>query len=72
NTLEQKELCYRKSDSRDKRLTYLVLTEKGKQVMEDLYPQFHKGEIEIVSGLSVTEQKSMEKLLRLLIRENDF
>lgn len=40
--------------------------------MEELYPQFHKGEIEIVSGLSVEEQKSMETLLRRLIRENDF
>lgn len=71
-TLEHKELCFRKSDIRDKRMTYVVLTDKGKQVMEELYPQFHKGEIEIVSGLSVEEQKSMETLLRRLIRENDF
>jgi DNA-binding MarR family transcriptional regulator len=71
-TLERKELCFRKSDNRDRRITYLALTEKGKQVMEDLYPRFHKGEIEIVSGLSVDEQKIMTKLLRKIIRDNHF
>lgn len=71
-TLERKELCFRKSDNRDRRITYLALTEKGKQVMEDLYPRFHKGEIEIVSGLSVDEQKIMTKLLRKVIRDNHF
>ncbi|MFJ5760510.1 MarR family transcriptional regulator [Neobacillus sp. NPDC093182] len=71
-TLEGKELCYRKSDNRDRRITYVTLTEKGKNVMEDLYPRFHKGEVEIVSGLSIDEQKSMTKLLRKVIRENDF
>ncbi|USK72403.1 MarR family transcriptional regulator [Peribacillus asahii] len=71
-TLERKDLCYRKSDNRDRRITYLVLTDKGKQVMEDLYPRFHKGEVEIVSGLSVDEQKSVTNLLRKVIRENHF
>jgi DNA-binding MarR family transcriptional regulator len=71
-TLERKELCYRKSDNRDRRITYVVLTDKGRKVMETLYPRFHKGEVEIVSGLSVDEQKSMTKLLRKVIRENHF
>jgi DNA-binding MarR family transcriptional regulator len=71
-TLERKELCYRKSDTRDRRMTYVALTDKGKQVMEELYPRFHVGEIEIVSGLSIDEQKSMTKLLRKVIRENHF
>ncbi|MFJ8257143.1 MarR family transcriptional regulator [Peribacillus asahii] len=71
-TLERKDLCYRKSDNRDRRITYLVLTDKGKQVMEDLYPRFHKGEVEIVSGLTVDEQKSVTNLLRKVIRENHF
>ncbi|THF82320.1 MarR family transcriptional regulator [Metabacillus sediminilitoris] len=71
-TLERKELCYRKSDTRDRRMTFVALTDKGKQVMEKLYPRFHVGEIEIVSGLSIDEQKSMTKLLRKVIRENHF
>jgi DNA-binding MarR family transcriptional regulator len=71
-TLERKELCYRKGDSRDRRMTYVSLTEKGREVMERVYPYFHKGEVEIVSGLSVQEQKRMSKYLRKVILENQF
>lgn len=71
-TLEQKEYCYRKTDIRDRRVTFVVITEKGKQVMEDLYPLFHKGEVEIVASLSKKEQKSVSTLLRRVIRENHF
>lgn len=71
-TLERKELVYRKSDVRDRRLTFVALTDKGKQVMGDLYPRFHQGEVEIVSGLSMDEQRSMTDLLRKIIRDNHF
>lgn len=71
-TLEQKEYCYRKTDIRDRRVTFVVITEKGKQVMEDLYPLFHKGEVEIVASLSKKEQKSVSTLIRRVIRENHF
>ncbi len=72
NTLERKELCYRKVDNRDRRITYVTITDKGKKIMEELYPQFHKGEVEIVSSLTVNEQKNVSELLRRIIRENDF
>ncbi|WP_078550488.1 MarR family winged helix-turn-helix transcriptional regulator [Litchfieldia alkalitelluris] len=71
-TLEKKELCYRKTDPRDRRMTFVALTDKGKKVMEILYPRFHKGEVEIVTGLSVQEQKSISSLLRKVIRDNQF
>ncbi len=71
-TLEKKELCYRKGDQRDKRITYVVLTEKGKRVMEELYPRFHKGEVEIVSSLKRDEHKKISRLLRRVIRDNNF
>ncbi|MFE8701525.1 MarR family transcriptional regulator [Cytobacillus sp. FJAT-54145] len=71
-TLERKELCYRKTDNRDRRITYVALTEKGRQVMETLYPRFHKGEVTIVSSLSVEEQIKMTRLLRTIIRDNRF
>jgi DNA-binding MarR family transcriptional regulator len=71
-TLERKELCYRKVDNRDRRITYVAITDKGKEVMEKLYPPFHKGEVEIVSGLTLDEQKKISKLLRTIIRENNF
>ncbi|WP_269431550.1 MarR family transcriptional regulator [Bacillus sp. SA1-12] len=72
NTLERKELCYRKVDNRDRRITFVTITDKGKQVMEELYPRFHQGEAEIVSGLTLEEQKGMAALLRRVIRENQF
>jgi len=71
-TLEKKELCYRKSDNRDRRITYVAITDKGKQVMEELYPRFHLGEVDIVADMSIEEQKSMTKLLRNVIRKNNF
>lgn len=72
NTLERKELCYRKTDTRDRRITYVAITDKGKQAMEKLYPTFHQSEVEIVSSLTANEQKNMSNLLRKVIRENDF
>jgi len=72
NTLERKELCYRKVDEKDRRNTFVLLTEKGKQVIEELYPRFHEGEVGIVSGLEVSEQVTLAKLLRKVIRDNGF
>ena len=72
NTLERKELCYRKVDDNDRRNTFVLLTEKGKKVIEELYPRFHTGEVDIVSSLSESEQVSLAKLLRRVIRENKF
>ncbi|WP_100407789.1 MarR family winged helix-turn-helix transcriptional regulator [Bacillus solitudinis] len=71
-TLERKELCYRKVDNRDRRITYVTITDLGRSIMEDLYPRFHKGEVEIVSGLSVEEQKHISALLRTVIKDNRF
>ncbi|MGD6856408.1 MarR family winged helix-turn-helix transcriptional regulator [Bacillus infantis] len=71
-TLERKELCFRKTDNRDRRITYVSLTDKGKQVMEALYPQFHSGEVQIVSGLSAAEQQELSKVLRRVIKDNNF
>ncbi|ARK32768.1 HTH-type transcriptional regulator MhqR [Halalkalibacter krulwichiae] len=72
NTLERKELCYRKVDPRDRRITYVTITDKGKQAMQELYPRFHKGETEIVSSLTIVEQKKISNLLRQVIRDNQF
>lgn len=71
-TLERKELCYRKTDPRDRRTTYVTITEKGRNVMEDLYPRFHKGEAQIASSLSVDEQKQVSALIRKVIKANEF
>lgn len=71
NTLERKELCVRVADQRDRRLVQLKLTSLGKEVIEDLYPKFNKGEIEIVKGLT-EEGKVITELLRKINRNMDY
>ncbi len=72
NTLERKELCYRSTDKRDRRTRYVTITNKGRKVMEELYPHFHKEEVEVVSSISPDEQKHLSELLRKVIRHNEF
>lgn len=64
NTLEKKKLCFRSTDKRDRRLVFVTITEEGKKAIEELYPDFHKGEIELVAGLSNDEQKTLSALLK--------
>lgn len=71
NTLERKGLCVRVVDPRDRRLVQLKLTEQGKEVIEDLYPKFNKGEEEVIEGLTDLEQKIITNLLRRIIRNMD-
>ncbi|MEW9109583.1 MarR family winged helix-turn-helix transcriptional regulator [Cytobacillus gottheilii] len=71
-TLEKKEYCYRKTDPRDRRITFLAITEQGKKVIEELYPQFHQSEVKIASSLSEDEQKTAAELLRRMIRDNQY
>lgn len=68
NTLERKNLCYRETNKQDRRLVFLSLTEKGKKMIEELYPKFNQGETEIVAGLSEAEQEVLTQLLRRVIR----
>ncbi len=68
NTLEKKELCRREVDPRDRRLVLLRITEKGREVIEELYPQFNKQESQVVKGISEEEQKILMKMLRRVIK----
>lgn len=71
NTLERKELCVRTVDPRDRRLVLLHLTDKGKEVIEELYPKFNQGEKEFVSVLNSDEQKFLTQLLRRLCKRTE-
>lgn len=33
-------------------------------MIEELYPQFHKGETQLISGMTKEEQETLKKLLR--------
>ncbi|MGO0063436.1 MarR family transcriptional regulator [Brevibacillus fluminis] len=71
NTLERKELCRREVDPNDRRLVRLRITEKGRQIIEELYPKFNQGESQVVKGLSMEEQKAVTKMLRKMIENID-
>ncbi|MCZ8515178.1 MarR family transcriptional regulator [Paenibacillus filicis] len=68
NTLERRELCVRRTDPNDRRLVQVSITEKGTGIMQELYPDFHRGEVEIIEGLSEREQELLAELLRKVIR----
>ncbi|MEK4966186.1 MarR family transcriptional regulator [Cytobacillus kochii] len=71
-TLENKSFCRRETDPRDRRNTFVVITPKGKEVIEELYPEFHEGEISIVKGLKTDDQKQLAATLYRLIKDNKF
>ncbi|QKS73330.1 MarR family transcriptional regulator [Paenalkalicoccus suaedae] len=66
-TLERKRLLVRETDARDRRITHLLLTDAGKDLMRELYPRFHQGEKEIASGLTGDEQRLVASLMRRVI-----
>jgi DNA-binding MarR family transcriptional regulator len=73
NTLEKKKFCFRKVDNRDRRTVYVYdYRKRKKKAMEEMYPKFHSGEVEIVSSLDLAEQKNISELLRRIIRNNNF
>ncbi|MBS4192008.1 MarR family transcriptional regulator [Bacillus sp. FJAT-49705] len=72
NTLERKEFVTRKVDHHDRRNVFITITQAGIEAMEELYPKFHQGEIDLVSHLSIDEQALLATLLRRIIRSNNF
>ncbi|MDR7319151.1 MarR family transcriptional regulator [Brevibacillus nitrificans] len=66
--LEKKQLLIRKPCLEDRRVIYAELTEKGNQLLADIFPS-HKAAIErAVSGLTPEEQKQAIQLLKKLGR----
>ncbi|QOY36241.2 MarR family winged helix-turn-helix transcriptional regulator [Anaerobacillus isosaccharinicus] len=64
--LEKKQLLLRKSCPKDRRVTYAVITEQGKELMDEIFPK-HKEAIEtIFSGLEVSEKSQLIELLKKL------
>ncbi|MED3825273.1 DNA-binding transcriptional regulator, MarR family [Priestia flexa] len=68
NTLERKGLCKRSADPRDRRRVSISLTEKGEQVIKELYPKFHQGEKKLVHSMEVSEQERLAEQLRYMIQ----
>jgi MarR family transcriptional regulator, 2-MHQ and catechol-resistance regulon repressor len=64
--LEQKGLIVRKACEKDRRVTYASITEKGKQFIENVFPEHEQTIHQIVSGLTVEEKEQLIELLKKL------
>lgn len=64
--LEGKKLLERKACPKDRRVTHAVITEKGKELMAEIFPRHEKAVDEIFRGLDSEEKVTMITLLKKL------
>lgn len=64
--LEKKNYLRRKPSPKDRRIIYAVLTEEGKQFMDEVFPKHKVAIQEILAGLNVEEKATMIKQLKKL------
>ncbi|WP_027415107.1 MarR family winged helix-turn-helix transcriptional regulator [Aneurinibacillus terranovensis] len=64
--LEAKQLLQRKPCPTDRRVTYAVITEKGKELMARIFPKHEKAIQEIFQGLDSEEKQTLITLLKKL------
>lgn len=62
--LEAKDLIERHPCSDDRRVIYIHITEKGKQLMNDIFPQHQKAIEEIFQDITPDEKKTVIDLLK--------
>lgn len=62
--LEQKELIIRKACPKDRRVTHAQITEKGKALIEDIFPPHQEKINEIVSALTEEEKTLAIELMK--------
>lgn len=62
--LEKKELAERKACSKDRRVTYTSITEKGKQFIEDIFPEHEQTIQGIFEDLTEEELETTMRLLK--------
>lgn len=64
--LEKKEYLKRRACSEDRRVTYAALTEKGKELMDDIFPKHVEAIRQITGGLNTEEKEVMIDQLKKL------
>ncbi|MGX1901666.1 MarR family winged helix-turn-helix transcriptional regulator [Thermolongibacillus altinsuensis] len=62
--LEEKGYIVRKRCEKDRRITYAVITEKGKALMDDIFPQHTEKITELFQTLSIEEKAEAIELLK--------
>ncbi|WCN37252.1 MarR family winged helix-turn-helix transcriptional regulator [Aneurinibacillus uraniidurans] len=64
--LEDKKLLERKPCPEDRRVTYAVITEAGRELMQTIFPTHRKAIQEILGGLDSKEKETIIPLLKKL------
>ncbi|HET7577727.1 MAG TPA: MarR family transcriptional regulator [Bacillales bacterium] len=64
--LETKQFLRRKPCPNDRRVTYATITDKGRELMEDIFPKHQEAIRSLFSGLDFEEKKGMVELLKKL------
>ena len=67
-TLEKRGLARRRGHNEDGRLVLVSLEDKGREVIERLFPAFNAGEALVSASLSEREKNQLATLLRKIIR----
>lgn len=62
--LEQKELLARRACPNDRRVTHAEITDKGKKLIEDIFPDHEEKISEVLSVLTEEEKKVVTELLK--------
>lgn len=63
DSLEKKGLVERKPHPEDRRMIRVLATKKGRDLLDELLPEFFPTEAEVMSGLSAKEKQTLVKLL---------
>ncbi|MBB6019268.1 MarR family 2-MHQ and catechol resistance regulon transcriptional repressor [Paenibacillus sp. JGP012] len=64
--LQNKNLLFRRPSKEDRRVIYAELTEEGKQLFTEIFPQHHQVIIDILDGLEASEKVEAIRLLKKL------
>ncbi|WP_163971456.1 MarR family winged helix-turn-helix transcriptional regulator [Oceanobacillus halotolerans] len=64
--LEEKKYLERRPCPTDRRITHAVLTDKGRELMEEIFPKHREAVHNIFEGLSTTEKETMITQLKKL------
>ncbi|MBR2566628.1 MAG: MarR family transcriptional regulator [Paenibacillus sp.] len=64
--LQNKNLLFRRPSKEDRRVIYAELTEEGKQLFAQIFPQHHQVIIDILEGLEPSEKVDAIRLLKKL------
>jgi DNA-binding MarR family transcriptional regulator len=67
DTLARRGLVERRADLGDRRLARLELTDAGRDAIEEVFPEFNKGEAALTSDLDEAEKATLAGLLRRVV-----